>query len=78
MVSQTQVDNLSPAYEQRTRPYQKIYEFAKREGYLLENSADPIRWLKVTKTQATPPTKQQFTSLINQLRVTQRQCSRLR
>lgn len=48
----------------------EIFAFAKRDGYLFENPAEPLRWLKVTKTQITPPTHQQFTCLVNQLRST--------
>jgi len=48
----------------------EILAFAKRDGYLLENPAESIRWLKVTKTQVTPPTHHQFTCLVNQLRST--------
>src|ERR1035441_1849451 len=45
-----------------------VFDFAIREGYLLDNPARAIKPVRVPKTHVVPPTRDQFLCLVNHLR----------
>jgi integrase len=45
-----------------------VFEFAKREGYTMENPAASLPRVRVPKSKAVPPTRAQFLHLVGQLR----------